>query len=331
MSLINHRIASLILWLVLLLSHTEIPVFRLLRNVPCLTSLTSVLDAHTYNRPALGGQQRQSGDKRTADIMNGVCIWVYCALTYAVSEDDAISTVALINQEDAPSPAFPFIPSRLKCEYQWRWQMAVGSMGLADAAFNLVGGGSDKNDGKAKPKITSQDRDRNPNIPAELKGNPYANVMYPRVPKCDLDTTGSTGGHLPAASTSGILQASSSLLAVLSSSPSTVLPAGQKNPYMDRVTKRKVLTCTMFRDEQGFLGEFVAFYKVQGVDKMIMYDHFSTDNYTAELQPWIDSGFVDLYSAEVLIRESTDIKNNSPPYWKVRASCIHSPISKARI
>ena len=48
------------------------------------------------------------------------------------------------------------------------------------------------------------------------------------------------------------------------------------------------------RDEEGFLSEWVAYYQMHGFDHITMFNDGSVDNSLVELQPWIDSGFVDV-------------------------------------
>jgi hypothetical protein len=63
---------------------------------------------------------------------------------------------------------------------------------------------------------------------------------------------------------------------------------------VEKKTDAKALLCPMFRDEEGFLSEWVAYYKMQGFDHIIMFNDSSTDNALAELQPFIDIGFVSI-------------------------------------
>ena len=62
-------------------------------------------------------------------------------------------------------------------------------------------------------------------------------------------------------------------------------------------TDRSAGVCVMIKDEEGFLAEFVAFYIVQGVEKLIFYDDNSTDNGLEELAPWVDAGYVTIKRA----------------------------------
>jgi len=65
---------------------------------------------------------------------------------------------------------------------------------------------------------------------------------------------------------------------------------------LQKETKAKGIICPMFKDEEGFLSEFVAYYQLHGIDHIRFYDHDSTDQSIAELQPWIQSGFVSVQS-----------------------------------
>jgi hypothetical protein len=58
----------------------------------------------------------------------------------------------------------------------------------------------------------------------------------------------------------------------------------------------KAILCPMFRDEEGFLTEWLAFYKMMGFDHIMLFDDGSTDKSLEELQPWIDIGFVSVKS-----------------------------------
>lgn len=65
-----------------------------------------------------------------------------------------------------------------------------------------------------------------------------------------------------------------------------------------RFIDRKGLVCTMIKDEEGFLSEFLAFYLVQGFDHFIFYDNnSSTSQSLRELDPWIANGTVTVKNA----------------------------------
>lgn len=51
---------------------------------------------------------------------------------------------------------------------------------------------------------------------------------------------------------------------------------------------------TMFQNEARFLKEWIEFYKLMGIDHFYLYDHLSVDNYQEVLQPYINSGLVEL-------------------------------------
>lgn len=51
----------------------------------------------------------------------------------------------------------------------------------------------------------------------------------------------------------------------------------------------------IFKDEARHLDEWLAFCALEGIEHVLLYDHSSTDNPIEVLQPWIDSGFVELF------------------------------------
>lgn len=51
----------------------------------------------------------------------------------------------------------------------------------------------------------------------------------------------------------------------------------------------------IFKNEARHLDEWLAFCALEGVEHVLLYDHSSTDNPIDVLQPWIDSGFVELF------------------------------------
>jgi hypothetical protein len=65
---------------------------------------------------------------------------------------------------------------------------------------------------------------------------------------------------------------------------------------LKKITKSKGIACPIFRDEEGFLAEFIAYYQLHGLDHIKLYDDGSTDNSLQEIQPWITSGFVSIES-----------------------------------
>lgn len=61
-------------------------------------------------------------------------------------------------------------------------------------------------------------------------------------------------------------------------------------------TKATGMACPIFRDEEGFLSEFIAYYQLHGLDHIKLYDDWSTDNSLVEVEPWVQSGFVSVES-----------------------------------
>ena len=52
--------------------------------------------------------------------------------------------------------------------------------------------------------------------------------------------------------------------------------------------------CTYFKDDAPYLGEWIEFHRLVGVEKFFLYDHASSDNYLKVLKPYIDRGIVDV-------------------------------------
>ena len=50
----------------------------------------------------------------------------------------------------------------------------------------------------------------------------------------------------------------------------------------------------IFKDEARHLDEWLAFGVLEGIEHVLLYDHSSTDDSKAVLQPWIDAGIVEL-------------------------------------
>ncbi len=63
--------------------------------------------------------------------------------------------------------------------------------------------------------------------------------------------------------------------------------------YVYKKTTTKGIVCPMIKDEEGFLSEWVAFYEIQGFNKVIFYDNNSTSSFL-ELAPWVKTGFVEI-------------------------------------
>lgn len=66
-----------------------------------------------------------------------------------------------------------------------------------------------------------------------------------------------------------------------------------KYPKPKKTTSWKGIVCPMVKNEEGFLSEWVAYYEVQGFDKVIVFDNNSTTP-LSELDPWVKAGFVEI-------------------------------------
>jgi hypothetical protein len=56
----------------------------------------------------------------------------------------------------------------------------------------------------------------------------------------------------------------------------------------------ELAVCAIFRDEARYLAEWVAFHRIQGVERFYLYDNLSEDDWRAELAPEIDAGIVEV-------------------------------------
>lgn len=52
---------------------------------------------------------------------------------------------------------------------------------------------------------------------------------------------------------------------------------------------------TLFKNEAPYLDEWLAFCVLEGIEHVLLYDNGSSDDAKGVLQPWIDSGFVELF------------------------------------
>ena len=87
-----------------------------------------------------------------------------------------------------------------------------------------------------------------------------------------------------------------------------------------KTTKKKLFVATMFKNEEGYLAEFVAYYKIHGFDHIILWDHSSTDNFREELLPWTSTGFVEIRNTSDLALHPNILKARKlDNYWKVMA------------
>jgi hypothetical protein len=66
-----------------------------------------------------------------------------------------------------------------------------------------------------------------------------------------------------------------------------------KRIISDCTTKKYNLAIVVIaKNEQDYIKEWVAFHKVMGFDKIILYDNDSTDNMVNEIKPFINDGYV---------------------------------------
>jgi hypothetical protein len=77
------------------------------------------------------------------------------------------------------------------------------------------------------------------------------------------------------------------LFKVKATYPKKIIPLNNPRYYL-------ALTA-IFRNEARFLTEWIEYYILQGVEHFYLYNHLSEDNYQEVLQPYIESGIVDLY------------------------------------
>lgn len=77
---------------------------------------------------------------------------------------------------------------------------------------------------------------------------------------------------------------------------------------------------TMFQNEARFLKEWIEFYKLMGVEHFYLYDHLSTDNCQEVLQPYIDTGLVEL-------KHITEIPKDRTDFFRLQTS-VHNNILK---
>jgi hypothetical protein len=52
--------------------------------------------------------------------------------------------------------------------------------------------------------------------------------------------------------------------------------------------------CAIFRNEARYLAEWVAFHRIQGVERFYLYDNLSTDDWRSELRPELAAGIVEV-------------------------------------
>ena len=86
-----------------------------------------------------------------------------------------------------------------------------------------------------------------------------------------------------------------------------------------KVTTKKFLLGVMFKDEEGYLAEFLSYYKVQGIDHVILWDNNSTDDSLLEIDPWVKSGFAEVRELEPLNQRPTVRYTSTAKFYRMMA------------
>jgi len=79
-------------------------------------------------------------------------------------------------------------------------------------------------------------------------------------------------------------------------------------------TTTRGVVCSAFKNEGGFLSEFLAYYQMHGIDHVRLYDRGSKDGGTAEIEPWLKSGFVSIADSILIPGEGSS--HNKPKHDK---------------
>lgn len=81
------------------------------------------------------------------------------------------------------------------------------------------------------------------------------------------------------------------------------------NNKLVKETNATGIACPIFRDEEGFLSEFIAYYQLHGITHIKLYNDGSTDNSLLEIEPWIKTGFVSVeYNVSALFQEALAVE-----------------------
>ena len=71
--------------------------------------------------------------------------------------------------------------------------------------------------------------------------------------------------------------------------------------------------CAIFKNETPYLREFIELHRIVGVEKFILYQNNSSDDYHSVLDPYVAQGIVEL------IEWNIPVPSQSPAY----ADCIN--------
>lgn len=74
------------------------------------------------------------------------------------------------------------------------------------------------------------------------------------------------------------------------------------------MSRKALAICAIFQDEARFLGEWIEFHRLQGVEHFFLYDNRSHDDPAAVLRPWLEAGVVTLVDWPTSFEEFAQIK-----------------------
>ena len=95
-------------------------------------------------------------------------------------------------------------------------------------------------------------------------------------------------------------------------------------PFMVSSVKRwehETSICAIFRDQAPYLAEWVEYHLLAGVEHFYLYNHKSVDNATAELEPFVRAGVVDLHQWDLLGHPQKEVCAclRTQEYWSIGA------------
>ena len=76
--------------------------------------------------------------------------------------------------------------------------------------------------------------------------------------------------------------------------PQAAEPWRQLDPR-DVDAHHELIVCAMFKNEAEYLREWIEFHRLVGVEKFVLYNNESSDDYERVLHPYVESGVVTLY------------------------------------
>lgn len=90
----------------------------------------------------------------------------------------------------------------------------------------------------------------------------------------------------------------------------------------------QLVVCTLVKDENKFLPEWIEFHALQGVDKFVIYDHHSNEGPYQQLSPYISSGLVEVIPWPPPLSNLTRLGKIPESLWqceKFNASIFNAP------